>query len=173
MWVLHGSEVLQQPLLSWERTFPAGTDVESRTELHEVWLGYGYTLCLGRGLFVTPGVGAYVSRISYEVRGGGEVAKRRFSTVSPMLEAEVAWRPGGRMHVTGEVRLVLDEALGLTSPTRVIDVALRTHLRVSSCAEVTLGVGATTVAHHDEQPVPNDYLVEVLPWFSLGLELRF
>jgi hypothetical protein len=173
MWVLHGSEALRDPLTSHEKSYVAGTDIESSTEIGEAWLGYGYTFCLSRCVTFTPGVGVYASRLDYEISGGGQTSRREFTSLSPMLEAELAWRPGGRMHFSADMRLVADEWWGLDSPTQVYELGLRTNFDLSACGRLWLSVGATSISHHDEQPVPNDYLLEVLPWFGLGGELRF
>ena len=172
-WVLHGSEVLRDPLTSHEKSYAAGTDVESSTEIGELWVAYGHTFCLGRCVTFTPGVGVYWSRLQYEISGGGQTSRREFTTLSPMLEAELAWRPGGRVHYSADMRLVADEWWGSDTPTQVYEFALRANLDLSARGRIWLSVGTTSISHHDAQPVPNDYVLEVLPWFGLGGELRF
>jgi hypothetical protein len=172
-WVLHGSELLRDPLISHEKSYPAGIDLESSTEIGEAWLGYGHTFCLGRCVTLTPGLGVYASRLQYEISGGGQTSRREFTILSPMLEAELAWNPGGRIHLSTDVRVVADEWWGRKSPTQVFEVALRAHFDLSSCSRLSLSVGATHISHYDDQPVPNDYLLEVLPWFGFGGEFRF
>jgi hypothetical protein len=172
-WILHGSEVLREPLVSHQKSYAAGTDVDSGTELWEAWLAYGHTFSLGRCWTLTPGIGAYLSRIDYSITGAGQTSERAFSTVSPLFEAELAWHLGGGVQLAADVRLVADEWLGFSSPTQVVEVALRAHVDLSPCSRVSFSVGATSIQHHDEQTVPNDYLVEVLPWFALGGEFRF
>lgn len=172
-WILHGSEMLRQPLVSHDTSFAAGTDVDSGTELWEAWLAYGHTFCLGRCWTLTPELGVYGSRIDYSITGGGQTASRSFSSISPLFGAELGWHPGGRVHLAADLRLVADEWLGMSSPTQLVEVALRADIDLSSCSRLSFAVGATSISHHDEQPMPNDYLVEVLPWFALGAEFRF
>jgi hypothetical protein len=172
-WMLHGSETLREDLVSHQKSYAAGTDVESLTEIWELWLGYGHTFDVAPCLTFTPGVGAYVSRLAYGITGGGQTSRREFNVMSPMFEFQLAWRAGDRVHVTADLRLVVDEWLGFSSPTEVFDLALRAHLALSACSRVSFAIGVTKIAHFDEQPVPNDYLLEVLPWFGIGGELLF
>ena len=172
-WVLHGDATLRQPLTSHEDFYPAGTHVTSASEVGETWLSYGYAFPLSRSLTVAPALGIYGHRILYEISGGGNTSDREFYVFSPMFETEVVWRPGGRMHVSALLRLVQDDALGLSSPTNVVDVQLRWHLDLARRGSLHLAAGATSISHHDEQPVPNDILLEVLPWFGVGGEFRF
>jgi hypothetical protein len=172
-WMLHGDANLRQPLTSHEDFYPAGTAVTSSSEIGETWLSYGYAFDLSRATTVTPALGIYGHRILYEISGGGNTSDRDFHAFSPMFETEVLWRPGGRMHFSGHLRLVLDDALGLDSPTNVVDAQVRWHLDLWRRGGLHFAVGATSISHHDEQPVPNDILLEVLPWFGVGGEFRF
>jgi hypothetical protein len=176
-WVLHGDETLQEDLLTHgDPIYPAGTFMSSGTEFLSMWLGYGYALQLGSTpgrLTLTPGAGLYGHAQAYEVSGDGRTSTRDFSSFSPMLDAELIWHPGGRIHVSAELRLVMDDALGLSSPTDGIDAAVRLHLDLWRDANVFFGVGYSRWDHHDEQQVPNDSSFEVAPWFSVGCEFRF
>lgn len=175
-WVLHGQDTLRDELISHGDTYPAGTLVTSDTEFLSTWLGYGYAIPLGSTpgrLTLTPGIGVYAQVQYYDIHGGGLDSAREFSAPSPMLDAELIWHPGGRIHVSGEVRLVLDEALGLSSPTTVVEVAARLHLDLWRDANLYLGVGYSYMEHFDEQTVPNYSEIEVAPWFALGCEFRF
>jgi hypothetical protein len=172
-WLLHGEETLRQALTSHEDFYPAGTAVESSSAVGESYLSYGYAFDLSRAVTVTPALGVYGHRIAYEIAGGGNTSTRDFSAYSPMFETEVLWRPGGRMHVTAHLRLVLDDVLGLESPTNVVDAQVRWHWDLWSRGSLHLATGVTSISHHDEQPVPNEILLEVLPWFGFGGELRF
>jgi hypothetical protein len=172
-WVLHGDATLRQPLTSHEDFYPAGTAVTSSSEVGETWLSYGYAFDLSRSVTVAPALGLYGHRIMYDIAGGANTSDREFHVFSPMFETEVIWRPGGRMHVSGNLRLVLDDALGLTSPTNVVDAQVRWHLDLWNRGDLHFAVGTTSISHHDEQTVPNDILLEVLPWFGFGGEFRF
>jgi hypothetical protein len=175
-WILHGEDTLRDDLVTHGDSYTAGALLSSDTEFLSSWLGYGYAFALGATpgrLTLTPGVGLYMHSQRYEVSGAGLSSTRDFNVPSPMFDTELIWHPGGRMHVSGELRLVLDEALGFSSPTTVIDAAVRLHLDLWRDANVYLGMGYSYVEHFDEQPMPNHSEIEVAPWFSLGFEARF
>lgn len=174
--MLHGSETLQQDLTSHTDFYPAGTDMTSDTEIHAHWIGYGYAFDLARqrgALTLTPGIGSYGYGQRYGISGGGSQSSRDFTSYSPMLDAELAWYPGGRMHVTSGLMLVLDDLLGLSSPTTLVDATVRVHWDVSRDVNLFLSVGYTYLDHEDEQTVPNHANLESVPWFGLGGEWRF
>lgn len=175
-WILHGEDTLREGLTSHGDTYLPGTRLSSDTEFISSWLGYGYAFALGSTpgrLTLTPGVGVYMHSQRYDVSGGGSSSTRDFNTPSPMLDAELVWHPGGRIHVSGELRLVLDDLLGLSSPTSLFETAVRLHLDLWRDTNLFVGVGVTATDHHDEQTVPNDAELEVVPWFSIGCEFRF
>lgn len=174
-WVLHGDEVLRQDLTTWDKTYTAGTSLTSGTEILAGSLAYGYAFDIGRrGQAVfTPSLGVFTYGLGYEVSGGGQTSTRDFTAFSPMLETDLAWYPGGRMHLSSQTRWVLDDLLGLSSPTTVYEASLRLHLDLWRDGNLFLGVGATHIEHRDEQTVPNDAELTVLPWFSLGGHFRF
>jgi hypothetical protein len=175
-WMLHGDETLQQDLTSHDDFYPAGTAMTSDTDILASWLGYGYAFELGRqagALTVTPGVGVYAYGQKYGISGGGEESTRDFTSISPMFDAELLWYPGGRIHVSGGLMLVLDELLGVSSPTNAVDAVVRLHWDISRTANVFLSLGYSRLEHFDEQVVPNHAEIESLPWFGIGGELRF
>lgn len=175
-WVLHGEETLTTPLRTYDTAFPAGTRLASETEIGTSWATYGYALDLGRrsGAFTfTPEVGAYGYHLRYQVSGDGVTLPRQFNAFSPLVGSELAWTPGGRIRLTFDSHLVLDEVFDKGSPTTAYEGALRLHFDLGRNGALHLGVGFTHVEHHDSQEVPNDAELDVLPWFSLGGTLRF
>lgn len=175
LWILHGSETLQQELISHDDTYPAGTEITCDTEILAHWAGYGYALDLsrGRGTFtLTPGVGLYGYGQRYAISGGTEESTRNFTSYSPMADLELCWHPGGRVHVSASLMLVADEALGLSSPTNAVDAAVRLHWDISRRASAYLAAGYSSVEHYDEQAVPNHADIDA-PWFGVGLDWRF
>jgi len=175
-WLLHGDETLTRDLTSHDDFYAAGTDMTSDTEIVAAWLGYGYAFELGRqagALTLTPGAGIYSYGQRYAISGGGQDSSRDFTSFSPMLDAELLWYPGGRMHVSAGLMLVLDELMGLNSPTTAVDAVVRLHWDISRQANVFLAMGYSRLEHFDEQVVPNDAEIESLPWFGLGAEFRF
>jgi hypothetical protein len=175
-WILHGEDVLREDLTTHGDTYVAGTSLSSETEFLSSWLAWGYAFPLGgtpgRLTFV-PGVGLYMHSQRYSVSGDGRSSGRDFNVASPMLDAELIWHPGGRIHVSGELKLVLDQLLGSDTPTTMVEAAVRLHLDLWRDANVFLGVGVTSIDHYDDQALPNDSELEVVPWFSLGCEFRF
>lgn len=175
-WVLHGDETLREDLLTHADAYTAGTSLSSSTELLATSLAYGYAFDLGRrpGQAVfTPSLGVFGYVLSYEVSGAGQSSPRDFSAFSPMLETDLAWYPGGRIHVSSQTRWVLDDLLGLSSPTTVYEGALRLHFDLWRDGNLFVSVGATHIEHHDEQTVPNDAEFTIAPWFGLGGQFRF
>lgn len=176
LWVLHGDEKLQEPLITHDKSYAAGIQLTSETEVGTTWAGYGYALDLSRQpgrVTLTPGVGVFGYSLAYQVSGGGQTSTREFSAYSPMVDAELAWYPGGRIHVSAEGRLVLDDLIGKRSPTTVYEGALRLHLDLWRQGDLFFSVGLTHIDHHDHQEVPNDAVVDVVPWFGLGGSIRF
>lgn len=172
-WMLQGEGTLRQALTTHADAYPAGTLLTSSSSILSSWLAYDRTFDVGGDVELSPGVGIFGHRLSYEVSGAGTSSTRDFDSFSPLLEMGALWRTGGRMHVTADLRLVLDDLFGLSSPTTLIEGDVRWHWDVSRTSHLYVVVGATHLTHHDEQPVPNDIELDVVPWFGLGGELRF
>ena len=180
--LLHGDNVLTEDLVSQGRPFPAGTRLDSDSNLTSFSLGYSYLfdVCVGdrEYLELRPGIGWRAVGVHYRVDGSNGLAtNRHYTPTAPNLDLQMSWRPRG----TGNVRFTgylartiefhFDDPLQQMNYTELTG---RMHYDFSSRGSLFVETGYKHIQLQDDQPTrQNRILSEFGPWIGFGAELRF
>jgi len=173
---LSGGAVLQEPLVSYDTFFPAGTDVDASIDMDTWWLGYGRRVPLSDAarLDLVPGGGLMLWQFDYRISPEDLPESRRaYAHVAPFLSARLEWNPEGRFRLEGSARASLPVGTG------PFDVALeaRASFRIwgdsKGGGRLFLGVSHERVSKKDNQPVPNDVEITIGPAILGGIEIDF
>lgn len=180
--LLHGDGTLTEDLVSQGRPFPAGTRVNSDSNLTSINLGYSYlfhvNLGAGDRLELRPGIGWRAVGVHYRLDGSnGQRASRHYTPTGPNVDLQWAWRPRGigKMRFSGYLGRTLefqfDDDL---QQFEIFEATARANWDFSSRGSVFLETGYRHMLLQDDQPtLQNRILNDYGPWLGIGGELRF
>lgn len=172
---LDGTGTLSESLISRGVTFPAGTRVQTQTDLDWLRVGAGWKFdFLDHRLAVTPQAEFGLLDFHYELAGGGEAVERSYAhgCFRLGLEAQYRFSPVVSLRAGGGGSVPISNTPQITTITGGIELdpwAGRRRFRPL----FFLGAGAQRIEYEDNQALPNHFRVDMEPFFAAGLGLSF
>lgn len=179
--LLHGDSVLTEDLTSQGRFFPAGTRMNSDSNLTSFGLGYSYLFDVNLGgsdrIELRPGIGMRAVGVHYRTTGSNNLStSRHYTSPAPNLDLQWSWRPRG----TGKIRfsgyLARTLEFHFDDPLQEMEyfeTTGRANYDFSSRGSLFVETGYKHILLQDDQPTrQNRILLDYGPWIGLGAELR-
>jgi hypothetical protein len=172
---LEGQAVLSQSLISRDVTFPAGTRVESESDLNWLRVGVGWkAFLLDRRLEFLPKAEFAVLDFRYELSDGGQAVERSYPKGCVRLGLESRYRCSRVVSVSlnaeGSVPISNTPQIAVLTGGLVFDL-LPGSRRVRPT--LFLGGGAQRIEYEDNQELPNHFRVDLGPFVTTGLAISF
>jgi hypothetical protein len=171
---LDGDAVLSQELISRGATFPAGTRVQSQTDLNWFRIGIGWIFPLATGRWeISPKAELAVLDFNYRLSGGTETVDRGYAKGAARLGLESRYRITRRLSVSldGAGSIPLSNTPQLATLNGLLEYKLFANSRVHPA--LYLGVGAQRIEYEDNQKLPNHFRVDLAPLITAGLGISF
>jgi len=172
---LKGQGVLSRTLFSRNVTFPAGTRVQSESDLNWLRAGAGWKFCvLDRRLELVPKAEFTVLDFRYELSGGGQAVERSYAKGCVRLGLETRYRFNRMVSVSlnaeGSAPISNTPQIAVLTGGVVFDL-LPGNRRVHPTFLV--GGGAQRIEYQDNQKLPNHFQVDLGPFVTTGLGISF
>ena len=172
---LDGQALLSRSLISRNITFPAGTRVQSSTDLNWFRAGAGWKFSLfDRRLELVPKAEFAVLDFKYGLSGGGQAVQRSYPKGCVRLGLESRYRFSRVVSVslTGEGSLPISNTPQIAALTGGVTFDLLPASRRVRPA-LFLGGGAQRIDYEDNQKLPNHFRVDLGPVVTTGLAISF
>lgn len=180
---LSGHATLDETLVSQNKTFPAGTEVDAEIQLNWYRAGYRYWFLFdtdgkspGDELAIAPSVGAGFFSFSYKLDGPGDVnVDRSYIKPMPQVGLEAEWKMSNRFSIVGGALT----SIPIPDTPFILSARLAGKYRVvdgrSMKVDALFGVGYERLQYDDakKQDMPNDISVNLGPLLLLGLKAEF
>jgi hypothetical protein len=172
---LDGDAVLSQGLISRGTTFPAGTQVQSQTDLNWFRIGAGWKFVLADGHWeILPKAEFAVLDFSYELSGGTQAVDRGYAKGCARLGLESRYRFNRIFGVSlnGEGSVPVSGTPQIAALTGLLEFGIFPRSRRIH-PTLYLGGGAQRLEYEDNQRLPNHFRVDLGPFVTAGLSISF
>jgi hypothetical protein len=179
--LLHGDNVLSEDLTSQGRFFPAGTSLNSDSNLSSFCLGYSYLFDIYMGgkdrLELRPGIAFRAVGVHYRTSSSnGLSTNRHYTPTAPQLDLQASWRPRGEGPMRFSAYFSRTLEFQFQDPLQemeYMELSGRANYDFSSRGSIFVETGFKHILLQDDQPtMQNRILSDFGPWLGIGAELR-